>query len=336
VPARNEAQTIAEALTSLLQQNYPGELFIHIVDDHSTDGTAIIAAKAAAERPSQSHVKIDSAAVLPPGWTGKLWALNQGLTSSAEEAPDFYWFTDADIVHAPRTLTRLVARAQQENLDLASLMVLLRAKTPPERVLIPAFLFFFLKLYPPAWIANPRSRTAGAAGGCLLLRRTALQRAGGLEAIRSEIIDDCAIAGIVKNSGGRIWMGVTQSSLSLRAYESFAEIRDMIARTAFTQLHHSALLLVGTVAAMFIVYIAPIAILFSSSPVARILGLASWAIMSLTFLPTVHFYKLSPLRAPLLPLAAAFYSYSTILSAIRHWRGCGAQWKGRVQSHPTV
>jgi hopene-associated glycosyltransferase HpnB len=289
---------------------------------------------------------------LPNGWTGKLSALNGGVSHPAAATDDcggaalhraqsrellrpslasFYWFTDADIIHAPDTLQRLVARAERDNLDFTSLMVLLQAKTLPERMLIPAFLFFFLKLYPPRWTANPKARTAGAAGGCILLRSESLQRIGGLAAIRSEVIDDCALAQAVKRSGVKIWMGLTRASVSLRAYTTFREIRDMIARTAFTQLRYSPLLLLGTLVAMFLTYLAPIAFLFAHDPAPQILAASTWLLMSLLYLPTIRFYRLSPTWAAALPLSALFYTYATCLSAIRYYLGRGAQWKGRSQ-----
>jgi hopene-associated glycosyltransferase HpnB len=351
VPARNEAATIAQAVTSLLQQNYPGEYSIVLVDDHSEDDTAEIAREAATKLNAESRITIHTAAPLPPRWTGKLWALNEGvrrgaalsraepreplrpsLATNERSEPTYYWFTDADIVHAPDTLQRLVARAERDHLDLASLMVLLQAKTFPERALIPAFLFFFLKLYPPRWIANPRARTAGAAGGCILLRSEALRRIGGFAAIRAEVIDDCALARAVKYSGGKIWMGLTRASVSLRAYTTFAEIRDLIARTAFTQLHYSALLLLGTLLAMFLVYVIPVVLLFAPNPAQRILAASTWLLMSLLYLPTIRFYRLSPPWAVTLPLIALFYSYATFLSAARYYLGRGAQWKGRTQA----
>jgi hopene-associated glycosyltransferase HpnB len=332
VPARNEAATIAQALASLLKQNYAGEFSVVLVDDHSEDATTQIARQAAREINAESRTTIRAAAPLPAEWAGKLWALNEGV-SHASSAPTYYWFTDADIVHAPDTLRRLVARAERNHLDLASLMVLLQAKTLPERALIPAFLFFFLKLYPPRWIADPKARTAGAAGGCILLRSEALQRMGGFAAIRNEIIDDCALASAVKRSGGRLWMGLTRASVSLRAYTTFAEIRDMIARTAFTQLRYSPLLLLGTLAAMFLTYLAPIALLVAHQPAAQILGACTWLLMSRLYLPTIRFYRLSPAWAVTLPLTALFYSYATFLSAVRSYLGRGAQWKGRSQAH---
>jgi hopene-associated glycosyltransferase HpnB len=355
VPARNEAATIAQVVTSLTRQDYPGSFTIRIVDDHSDDGTAALAQQAALESAAAERVRILTASPLPSGWTGKLWALNEGVSSvqdSTEHAPaetrnespnhtpnhspldlpNFFWFTDADIIHAPDTLRRLAARAQRDKLDLASLMVLLQAKSFPERALIPAFLYFFLMLYPPRWISDEDLGTAGAAGGCILLKREALERIGGFAAIRSEVIDDCALARAVKRSGGRVWMGLTRKSASLRAYHTFGEIRDLIARTAFTQLRYSPLFLAGALLGMFLAYLAPVLLLFSHDPTSKILAAAAWVLMTLSFLPTVRFFRLSPVWAPLLPLAAFFYTYATWLSALRYWLGKGGQWKGRAQA----
>jgi hopene-associated glycosyltransferase HpnB len=332
VPARDEAGTVARAVESLVAQDYAGEFHIIIVDDHSEDATAALAQRAAQTRGAAGRVTILQAAPLPPGWTGKLWALEQGVGKAASFSPDYFWFTDADIVHAPDTVRRLVARAASQQLDLASLMVLLQAKTFHERLLIPPFLYFFLMLYPPKRIARTKSRTAGAAGGCILLRKGALERIGGISAIRGEVIDDCALARAVKRSGGRIWMGLTRKSVSLRVYSSFAEIRDLIARTAFTQLEYSATLLIGTIAGMMLTYLVPVALAFHTQPLVWRLSLAAWTLMAITYLPTARFYGLSPLWAPLLPAAAAFYSYATCLSAVRYWLGHGGQWKGRAQA----
>ncbi len=332
VPARDEAETISQAVDSLLKQTYPGEYRLIVVDDHSEDQTASLAATAAQLTGSSARMSIVSASALPSGWTGKLWALQQGVESGKEFAADYLWFTDADIVHAPETLERLVARAEKQNLDLTSLMVLLQAKSFAERLLIPAFLYFFLKLYPPKWIADPHARTAGAAGGCILLRRTALERIGGLASMRSEVIDDCALARAVKRSGGAIWMGLTRKSVSLRAYSSFGDIRDLIARTAFTQLHYFTLLLVGTLLGMVLTYVVPVVFAFNGHPMLWRIGLAAWALMTISYLPAIRFYGLSPLWAPALPLAAVFYSYATWVSALRYWMGKGGQWKGRAQA----
>jgi len=332
VPARNEAETIAQTVASLLAQDYAGKFSIVVVDDHSDDGTARIALRIARESGAVERVTIRTAGALPSGWTGKVWALNEGVSFSRSSPPAFYWFTDADIAHAPDTLRRLVGRAEHSQFDLVSLMVFLQTKTFPERALIPPFLYFFLKLNPPLWIADPNARTAGAAGGCILLRSSALERIGGFASLRDEVIDDCALARRVKRSGGRIWTGLTRISVSLREYGSFCEILDLIARTAFTQLGYSAMLLLGTLAGMLFTYVVPIGLLFAPDLAARVLGLAAWLLMTVSFLPTVRFYRLSPLWAPLLPLAALFYSFATWLSAVRYWLGRGGEWKGRAQA----
>jgi hopene-associated glycosyltransferase HpnB len=332
VPARNEAETIARAITSLVSQDYPGEFEIIVVDDLSEDGTAKIARQAAAECGRIPRVTVHSVAALPQGWTGKLWALNQGISAAVENAPTYFWFTDADIVHAPDTLRRLVFRAERDSLDLASLMVLLHAKTFPEKLLIPPFLYFFLMLYPPRWIADSKARTAGAAGGCILLRRTALERIGGMSAIRNEVIDDCALARAVKKSGGRLWMGLTRASVSLREYGTFAEIRDMIARTAFTQLRYSFGQLVAAVAGLFATFWLAWILFFTGNDPAWIMASTAVALMTTTFLLTVLFYSLPPYWAFTLPLAAVFYGYATCLSVLRYWLGRGAQWKSRSQA----
>jgi hopene-associated glycosyltransferase HpnB len=305
----------------------------------------------AKENDTRMRVRVVNASALPQGWTGKLWALNEGVSSwgatnsgasetgvkaATSEVPAYYWFTDADVMHAPDTLRRLVARAERDKLDLASLMVLLQSKTFPERALIPAFLYFFLMLYPPQWIADEELATAGAAGGCILLKRVALARIGGLAAIRGEVIDDCALAKAVKANGGKVWMGLTRKSTSLRAYGTFAEIRDLIARTAFTQLRYSAVLLAGTLLGMFLTYMAPVILIFAQDSAARTLGFVAWLLMTLSFLPTVRFYRLSVVWAPLLPLTAVFYTYATWLSAIRYWMGKGGLWKGRAQAQRGV
>jgi hopene-associated glycosyltransferase HpnB len=347
VPARNEAQTIGRVVTGLVQQGYPGAFSVVVVDDHSEDGTASIAQRVATENGTGVPVRVLNASELPVGWTGKLWALNEGMShggatqagmsnggglSATLEVAEFYWFTDADVSHAPNTLGKLVERAVRERLDLASLMVLLQAKTLPERASIPAFLYFFLMLYPPRWIADEELATAGAAGGCLLLRGEALRRIGGFAAIRGEVIDDCALARAVKLSGGRVWMGLTRKSLSLRSYGTFGEVRDLIARTAFTQLRYSVPMLAGTLLGMFLTYVAPVLLLFAHDSTAQALGFVAWLLMTLSFLPTVRFYRLSAVWAPLLPLTAVFYAWATWLSAVRYWMGKGGLWKGRAQA----
>jgi hopene-associated glycosyltransferase HpnB len=332
VPARNEAATISQAISSLAKQDYPGEFSIVVVDDHSEDGTATLAQKAANESGASRRVRIHTAAPLASGWTGKLWALNEGLQLAASQLPEFLWFTDADIEHTPDTLRRLVFRAERDSLDLVSLMVLLQTKTFPERLLIPPFLYFFLMLYPPRWIADPNASTAAAAGGCILLRRNVLAPIGGIASIRGEVIDDCALARAVKSRGGRIWMGLTRASVSLRSYGTFAEIRDLIARTAFTQLHYSFLLLVLALAGLFTTFLLPWVLFFAYPGEAWLLVDTAIALMVATFLVTVRLYNLSAAWALTLTFAAAFYGYATWLSAVRYWLGRGGQWKGRAQA----
>ena len=322
IPARNEEAVIHRAIASLLAQDYPGSLHIFLVDDHSTDATVAAAGV-------DVRLTIIQAGPLPKGWTGKVWALSEGLKHAQARKPDYILFTDADIVHAPVNMAGLVARAESENLDLVSYMVKLRCRTLAERLCIPAFLFFFFKLYPPGWIARRDLPTAGAAGGCILIRPSALKRIGGIAAIRGELIDDCALARAIKQTGV-IWLGLTSETHSIREYATFGEIHRMIARTAFTQLHYSAILLAGTIVAMFIIYLAPPLLIFTRDPISVACGAAAWLLMTLSYLPALRFYGRSPALAPLLPAVALFYLIATVDSAIRHWRGRGGLWKGRV------
>jgi len=323
VPARNEETVIAKAVASLVNQDYSGPFHVFLVDDHSTDATIQAAG-------SHDRLSIVHAGPIPAGWTGKLWAVSEGLKQAERLQPDYILLTDADIVHAPESLSRLLARAQAEDSDLTSWMVKLRCRTAAERALVPAFVFFFFMLYPPAWIANRRYKTAGAAGGCMLIRRSALERVGGIASIRGELIDDCALARAVK-PGGRVWLGLTESAHSIRPYNTFAEIGRMISRSAFTQLDHSAWLLAATIAGMAVIYLAPTVLLLTRDPLAILLGLAAWMLMSLSYLPMLRFYQRSPGWAPLLPLIALFYMGATVDSALRYWTGKGGEWKGRVQ-----
>lgn len=329
VPARNEASTVGQTIQSLLAQKYGGPFHTFLVDDHSSDGTAEIARRAAQEAGYPERLTIIEAAPLPGGWTGKLWALAEGISAASSFSPHYYWFTDADIVHQPDNLSRLVARAESGGFDLVSLMVKLRCKAFAERMLIPAFVFFFFKLYPPAWVTRMDRRTAAAAGGCILIRCGTLAHIGGIAAIRSQLIDDCALARAVK-FGGPIWLGPTSNACSQRAYGSCSEIGRMIARSAFTQLRHSVLLLCAVILAMTITYIAPLILLaFGGWP--RILGLAAWILMTASYWPTLRFYRLSPLWATLLPLIAVFYLGTTVYSAALYYSGRGGVWKGRIQ-----
>jgi hopene-associated glycosyltransferase HpnB len=318
IPARNEELLVAQAVRSLVGQ----ASYIVVVDDHSSDRTAIVAAKAGAE--------VIQAGQLPAGWSGKLWAISEGVKHVASLAPNYFLFTDADIVHGPKNIAELVDRAEAGELDLVSLMVKLRCRSFAETLLIPAFVFFFFMLYPPAWVARRDRRTAAAAGGCILIRPSALDRIGGIAAIRGEIIDDCALARAVKPTGA-IWLGVTGETHSIREYNTFAEIRAMISRTAFAQLHHSALLLAGTILAMIIVYLAPPLLLFTRHPLAAMFGLAAWILMTISYAPALRFYGRSVAWAPLLPLVALFYISATLDSALSYWTGRGGVWKDRVQ-----
>jgi hopene-associated glycosyltransferase HpnB len=270
-------------------------------------------------------------AALPAGWSGKLWAMSQGVKAAARFDSDYLLFTDADIHHEPSAVAALVAKAEQSQSDLTSCMVELRAKSLAERALVPAFVFFFFMLYPPAWIARPDRRTAGAAGGCMLMRPRALQAIGGLANIRSELIDDCALARAVKKIGGRVWLGLTRQSFSTRPYGSFAAIGHMISRTAFNQLRHSYLLLAGTLLGLCITYVLPPALLLPGRTAPFVLGAAAWALMTIAYAPIVRFYRISPLWTLTLPLVAVFYAAATLHSALQYALRRGGSWKGRVQ-----
>ena len=332
VPARNEAAVIGETLASLLQQDYPGHFSVVLVDDHSDDGTAEMARRAAETLGKADRFTVLGARALPPRWTGKLWALAEGVRQVEErgEAPELLLFTDADIAHHRSNLRELVARLEGGRRDLVSLMVLLRCQSRAERFLIPAFVFFFAMLYPFAWSNDPRRATAAAAGGCVLLRRSAYLGIGGFAAIKDALIDDCALARAVKSQGGGIWLGLTRQVRSLRPYPAIADIWRMVARTAYAQLGYSPVLLAGTVLGLAATYLAPVGLLFAGGRAAWLAG-AAWAAMTLAYLPMVRFYGISPLWAPLLPGTALVYLAATIDSARRHWRGVGGEWKGRAQ-----
>jgi len=330
VPARDEADVIAACITSLLTQRGV-EMHVFAVDDSSSDGTAEAAIHAGEALGQADSLTVLQGLPLPAGWSGKLWAVQQGVEQAQSLGVDFLLLTDADIVHSPDNVRNLLAMAESGDYDLVSLMVKLHCQTLAERALIPAFVFFFLMLYPPAWIADPRRKTAGAAGGCILIRPAALERAGGITAIRHEIIDDCALARRVKRSGGKVWLGLTAETHSIRPYGSLAGIGRMISRAAFNQLRHSSLLLLAAVLGLVITYLAPPALLLSHQPASAWLGAAAWLLMACCFLPTVRFYRLNPLWSLALPVIALFYMGATIHSACRFWMGKGGEWKGRVQ-----
>jgi hopene-associated glycosyltransferase HpnB len=329
VPARNEADVIARSLQSLLRQDYPGSFRIVLVDDGSDDGTAAVASRLE----GGERLDIVQGTDLPTGWTGKLWALQQGIQharASAEE-PDYILLTDADIGHAPDNLRALVARADREGRVLVSLMAQLSCTSWPERFLIPAFVFFFQMLYPFAWVAKKERKIAAAAGGCMLVQRAALERVGGIAAIRSEIIDDCALARRLKIEGP-IWLGLTRRARGLRPYGGFAEIGRMVSRSAYAQLGYSPLLLAGTVAGMTLTYLVPPMLALFGSGLAQAAGLGTWLLMALAFQPMLRFYRVSPLWGLALPAIAAAYTLFTLQSALEVWRGRGGLWKGRMQA----
>jgi hopene-associated glycosyltransferase HpnB len=331
IPARDEAAVIGEAVASLLAQDYHGGLHIVVVDDQSSDGTAEVARAAAAAAGGSERLTICSGKPVPLGWTGKLWAMRQGVEAARSLGPEFLLLTDADIAHGPDNLRELVSRCETGGYDLVSLMVKLHCRSISELLLIPAFVFFFFKLYPPRWVADPSRRTAAAAGGCMLIRPSILERTGGIDAIRHEIIDDCALARRVK-SVGKVWLGSSAHTRSIREYRSWRSIWDMIVRSAFAQLGYSTAMLALTVAMLGVTYLAPPLLLLSSQPAAMLCGAVAWLGMSIAFLPTLRAYDMPPLSALLLPLIAVFYAAATVGSAVLFWRGRGGHWKGRFQA----
>ena len=337
IPARDEAGVIGTSVASLLAQDYPGQFCVIVVDDHSSDETARAADDA---RGGEGRFEVDvlRAPPLAPGWSGKLAAIAHGIghLDASGERVDYLLLTDADIVHAPDTLRMLVARAQREALVLHSLMAKLSVAHAVERASIPAFVFFFAMLYPFAWVNRRDRAIAAAAGGCMLVEREALQQAGGIAAIRGELIDDCALARLLKPHGA-IRIALTERARSTRISRAFGDVRRMIARTAFTQLRLSPWLLAATVAAMSLVFVAPpILALFASDPLARAMAALAWAAMTLAYVPMLRFYRLAPAWALALPAIASAYVALTLDSAIQHWRGRGGAWKGRVQGRNAV
>ncbi len=349
VPARDEAEVVGAAVTALLAQDYPGPFQVVLIDDHSSDGTAALAERAAAAAGAPVRFRTVSAPDLPSGWTGKLWALQAGLAHADSDVPDapYLWLSDADIAHGPGTLRHLVAKAERENLNLVSLMVALSCRGFWERLLIPPFIYFFQMLYPFPWVNDPARGTAAAAGGCVLLRRSALTRAGGFAAIKGALIDDCALARAIKGltpaedarSGiGGIWLGLATESRSIRPYRGLGEVWRMVARSAYTQLRHSPLLLLGTLLAMTLTFLAPPLIALTAglqdNIVAPFLAAGAWTLAALSAVPTLCLYRMPAWWAALLPLAAAFYCAMILDSARRHWRGQGGAWKDRVHPEP--
>jgi hopene-associated glycosyltransferase HpnB len=327
VPARNEAPSIGACVEALARQDYPGPLAIMVVDDGSTDGTGDIA------RAVAGNIRVVDGEPLPPGWSGKLWALHTGLRYAAALPHDYVWFSDADIVHEPHVLADLVGFAEDRRLDLVSLMARLHCRHFWERLVVPAFVFFFQMLYPFPAVNDPRSRIAGAAGGCVLLRESALARIGGIGAIRGALIDDCTLAAAVKRSGGPIWLGLADATRSLRVSPALGDLWNMVARTAFTQLRYSGVLLAGTVAGLALTFLVPplLAVTWPlhQNMIAGAAGLLAWMVMSAAYLPTLRDYGRSLPEAALLPVTAALYGAMTVDSALRYWCGTASTWKGR-------
>ena len=332
IPARDEADVIGDAIESLLSQNYPGQLSVVVVDDHSSDATADVARNRAAAMGVAERLTVLQAPDLPPGWTGKMWAQNHGVATARAKFPNaqLLLLTDADIRHGKGELRQTVCHLLAERLDMASLMVRLRAESFWERAIVPAFVFFFRMLYPFPWVSDPRSTTAAAAGGYVLIRPAMLERIGGIKAIKDALIDDCTLAAAVKAEGGRLTLNLAEESVSIRGYDGPEGLWKMISRSAYTQLRHSPWLLLGTVLTMLVVFVLPpILALHKGGGVST--GALTWAAMTIAYYPMVRYYRQLPVWAPLLPLISLFYLGATVHSAVKYWRGEGGEWKGRVQ-----
>jgi hopene-associated glycosyltransferase HpnB len=339
IPARNEADVLPETLTTVVAQDYPGAFHVTLVDDQSDDGTSAVAQAAAAEVGRPDRLTVLRGEPLPPSWAGKVWALAQGTQRGDFVDSAYVWFTDADIAHAPGVLRALVEKAESEGWDLVSVMARLRVDSRWDRLLIPAFVYFFAKLYPFQFVTNPRHRTAGAAGGCILVRRKVLNEAGGIESIRSALIDDCALGRLIKRHGGRTWLGFSGSVHSVRRYGTLRSTWDMVARSAYDQLHYSPAILLGTVVGMALLYlVAPLATLGGIAAAAfavpgslllAALGALAWGLMTASFLPILRHHTSARWPAVLLPVAAMLYTAMTIASAWRHRTGRSGEWKGR-------
>ncbi|MEU2129557.1 glycosyltransferase [Streptomyces sp. NPDC018352] len=337
VPARDEADMLPVSLPSLLAQDYPGRAEIFLVDDCSKDGTGDVA-RALSVRYGGLPVTVVSPGEPEPGWTGKLWAVRHGISLARTREPEYLLLTDADIAHEPDSLRELVAAAGSGGFDLVSQMARLRVSSLWERLVVPAFVYFFSQLYPFRWVNRAGARTAAAAGGCVLLRTGAAQRARVPESIRQAVIDDVSLARAVQRSGGRIWLGLAERVDSVRPYPRLADLWRMVSRSAYAQLRHSPALLLGTVLGLALVYLVPpvalVAGLLTGDPVAAWTGGLAWAVMTATYLPMLGYYRQSLWSAPLLPFTAVLYLLMTVDSAVQHYRGRGAAWKGRTYARP--
>ncbi|MEU8697032.1 glycosyltransferase [Streptomyces sp. NPDC048680] len=337
VPARDEADMLPVSLPSLLTQDYPGSAEIFLVDDGSKDGTGDVA-RALAVRHGGLPVTVVSPGEPQPGWTGKLWAVRHGMALARAREPEYLLLTDADIAHEPDSLRELVAAAESGGFDLVSQMARLRVESTWERLVVPAFVYFFSQLYPFRWVNRAGARTAAAAGGCVLLRTEAAVRARVPESIRQAVIDDVSLARAVQGSGGRIWLGLADRVDSVRPYPCLADLWRMISRSAYAQLRHNPLVLLGTVLGLALVYLAPpvtlVAGLLAPNSVAAWTGGVAWVVMAGTYMPMLGYYRQSLWLAPLLPFTALLYLLMTVDSAVQHYRGRGAAWKGRTYARP--
>lgn len=337
VPARDEAAVLPAALPSLLLQDYPGRAEVFLVDDGSRDGTGDLA-RNLAERHGGLPLTVSSPGEPPAGWTGKLWAARHGIGLARARDPEYLLLTDADIAHAPDSLRELVAAARAGGFDVVSQMARLRVESVWERFVVPAFVYFFAQLYPFRRIAAAGTRTAAAAGGCVLLRAGTAERARIPDAIRHAVIDDVALARAVKRAGGRVWLGLADRVDSVRPYPRLGDLWRMVSRSAYAQLRHHPLLLAGTVAGLVLVYLVPpaavLAGLAAGDAAAAVVGGLAWLVMAGTYLPMLRYYRQPPWLAPLLPFTAFLYLLMTVDSAVQHYRGRGAAWKGRTYARP--
>jgi hopene-associated glycosyltransferase HpnB len=326
VPARDEAGIVDATVPTLVGQDYPGPVRVIVVDDNSADGTGEVVKR---RWPTVSVIRTGEP---EPGWAGKLWALRAGVAEAGDV--EYLLFTDADIAHPPDSLTALVSAAQERDLELVSLMARLRARTGWERLIVPAFVYFFAMLFPFRWSNRPGARTSAAAGGCVLIRRTALERAGGVAAIRGAVIDDVALARAVRRTGGRTFLGLADRVVSVRAYPTLKSLWRMVSRSAYAQLRHSPLLLAGTVLGLLLVFAVPpvstVVGALIADPVLCGLGAAGWLLMAATYVPMLRYYRQPSVASLALPFTAALYLAMTVDSAVRHYQGRGAAWKGRT------
>ncbi|MEV0439734.1 glycosyltransferase [Streptomyces spectabilis] len=337
VPARDEAGVLPASLPSLLAQDYPGHAEVFLVDDGSTDGTGEVA-RELSERHGGLPLTVGSPGEPPPGWTGKLWAVRHGIGLARAHEPEYLLLTDADIAHEPDSLRELVAAAESGGFAMVSQMARLRVASVWERLVVPAFVYFFAQLYPFRWIAREGGRTAAAAGGCVLLRADAAERARVPDAIRHAVIDDVALARAVKRSGGHIWLGLADRVDSVRPYPRLADLWRMVARSAYAQLRHNPAVLVGTVAGLAVIYLVPpvavaVGLALGDASAAALGGLA-WLVMTATYLPMLRYYRQPLWLALTLPATAFLYLLMTVDSAVQHYRGRGAAWKGRTYARP--